>query len=81
MLRDNNKINAAYNELIEYEYRMYIEHRADDKIVNYGDYNSNIEAMREQIKNREFGLTEEEWEEWNLKYQEFNKVLDRVKPF
>lgn len=75
ILRDNNKINEAYNELVEYEYRMYIEHRADDKITNYDNYSPNIEAMREQIKNREFGLTEEEWEEWDLKYQKFNEVL------
>lgn len=76
MRSDNNKINMAYNELFEYEYRMYIEHRAEDNTIDYEDFASNIEAMREQIKNREFGLTEEEWEEWNLKYQEFHIVLE-----
>lgn len=76
MLRDDKKINNAAEELQEFECKMYIKHLDEDKAVNFRAYALNREKMREKIKNREFGLTDEEWEEWNTKHQKLQDALE-----
>jgi len=76
MIRDDNLIQKKNEQLCEYEYKMYIQHFNEDKAINFQEYATNLNKMREKIQNKEFGLTDEEWEEWNRRYQEYKEAIE-----
>lgn len=76
MIRDTKRINETFESLNDYETMIYMQHPDREGVFDYQEYLTNIEEMREKIKNREYGLTDEEWEEWNKRYQKFNEALE-----
>ncbi len=76
MISNSKRIQESYESLREYEYTMYVQYLDEDKALNFQEYATNPEKIREKIKNREFGLMDEEWEEWNKRHQKFNEALE-----
>mgnify|MGYP001033913944 CR=1 FL=1 len=70
MLRNRTAILEKYEQLNNYELKISVKYKY------FKEYLGKEEEMREKIKNKEFGLAQEEWEEWWKKYEEYKKALD-----
>lgn len=76
MLRNHEELKQAQKDLWNYEVKMFLKYGIEEEGVNINKYISDAKKVREKIENRELGLTDEEWKEWNQKYQRFVKARD-----